>query len=133
MKPDELTDDELVAAVTQEIMGWDGPTVESDSGELHGNRSRYRPGDVCKDWRPLESWDDCMMVVDSMRAKGWRFGIDDTSQAINTVLVYFDKACNRTLVHRMREGMIDHLVSQRKAIFRAAIAAITAEKEQPHA
>lgn len=65
---DRMTDEELVRAVAEEVMGW-----RSRGGCHHSVNDTATTFGTGRTWRPLESWDDVMMVREPMRQKGWAF------------------------------------------------------------
>ncbi len=66
-----LPDDELVRRVAEKVKP---PNVRLYTIEADGYYVDC--GGWGHAWRPLESWDDCMMVVDAMRANGWHVVLD---------------------------------------------------------
>lgn len=71
----KLSDAELVAAVAEKVMGWYVCRYTKCAGCDHWviSRDANIPGIERFDeaWRPLDDWNDAMMVVEAMRAKGF--------------------------------------------------------------
>ena len=76
-----MTDQELVAAVAEKVMGWHiwAKPCDDDRYRMDGTSVRRKLANGSdRLWNPLESWDDAMMIVAAMRAKGWMFQLEDS-------------------------------------------------------
>ena len=108
---DALPDAELVAAVAVRVLGWDEWTMK-----FVIDRYRTTTGDTRRVWMPLESWDDCFMVVDAMRDKGcpYLFRDDDGTGACIEFSEAYEDVYNRDPI------------AERRAIMRTALKAMEA-------
>lgn len=66
-----MADNELVEAVAQEVMLWHR-TYEGE-GTYWVWRSEKGWIAAISDWNPLEDWNDCWMVVEKMKEKGFEW------------------------------------------------------------
>lgn len=92
-----MTDEELAETCALEILGWEC-------------------GGAATDWEPLESWDDCMMVVAAMRAN--RYALEIIGDLVEFVLPHEGE------FHPDRSVAFTSLDDMRRAILRAALKAV---------
>ena len=105
-----MTDDELVTMVAEKVMGW---KLTWEGG------ISLKPGFTY--WRPLESWDDVMMVVRAMREKGfWFEWIGDLIEFVPSDENPEEEHPDRAMIGNCDEAM------ERRAILQAALAAVEA-------
>lgn len=114
-----MTDAELVAAVAREV---------KPEGVC-----QYASGDewiMCSDgcpsrrWKPLESWEDCMMVVDAMRSEGWRWSYNEwLSGNADSFDTHFIRVADAEKCFRVR----GKYGNECRAILQAALEAVRAE------
>ncbi len=62
-----MSDEQLTEKLAEKVMGWGHRPVTIPSTQPQ------------KLWRPLESMDHAMMLVDAMRQNGWRFVLFDAN------------------------------------------------------
>lgn len=92
----EMPDADLVAHVAEKCMGW-GMLIHrlADGYPEVLMPGSPPPGFPADEWKPLTDWNHAMMVVDAMRAKGWRKESSDhkagTPFTANLGMFYFCK------------------------------------------
>lgn len=74
-------------------------------------------------WRPLESWDDAMMVRSAMQAKGWRFDLIDTSDGMTRAAV--DNVIEGVIVMRFCDMPSER---EKRAILECSLLAMEASR-----
>lgn len=119
-----MTDAELVAAVAEIVMGWAifKPNMNYNIAPLPIRIlsgvavAQQMPNGTNRLWCPLTNWNDTMMVVDAMRAKGWEFELCYRFRHVE----FIDEA-------GMLRRQFFNLGNERRAILEAALLAIGGE------
>ena len=113
-----MSDQELVAAVAEKVM----PLGVHPQANSSTNRVLVYSDGGFRTWKPLESWDDCFLVVRAMREKGYIFDMADnrTLEDISVAFYHVGRFAGATRCLRVDE------TAQRKAILEAAFKAVQA-------
>jgi len=72
--------DELRAFLAVHAMGWTSKEYRREFARLF--EPGWQAGNVIiaqSDWRPDVDWTQCGMVIEAMRAKGWRCDVEDNA------------------------------------------------------
>lgn len=108
-----LTDSELVAAVAREVKPENVLPYKSGEGFYVNHLVNADGEEWGHPWRPLESFDDCFLVVDAMDSKGWDMDLNFIGDVIN-------------IERRTVEIQIEIDGNRKRAILQAALAAVRA-------
>lgn len=76
-----MTDNELVVAVAEKVMGWRACQCESAYFDSWCDSEGVGQGPV-QSWTPLISWRNTMEVVDAMRKQGYKLSLEDITDEV---------------------------------------------------
>jgi len=123
-----MTDQELVAWVAEHVMGWADKGMREHHVATFGS-CRPLTVEMRPYWRPLDDWNDCMMVLDAMESKGLGWTLAKTVCEYRSFHIVFWKDIGNKGGDVELPKDKDDVHSRRRAILLAAKAAILSSQE----
>jgi len=127
-KGNGMTDDELTAWIAEHVMGWNVPVLRDMSGMIFWPGSPPPTGH--RFFRPLDDWNDVMMIREPMRQKGFvSFALGDNIGGGVTASFFKQNAgVKNWYSHEFTPKDDRSDTAQRRAILLAAKGAIEVDK-----